>query len=76
MSPLGAAFLERGLLFPKGAEITRDTPPGHFNAIFPSDVRPLDTPDFVGAIKRANEQGTPGFTFSLRQPHELPAPRR
>lgn len=49
------------LLFPKGTEITRDTPPGHFNAIFLSDVDPLDTPEFVEAIKRANEQGA--FVF-------------
>jgi hypothetical protein len=52
---------ERNLLFPRGAEITRDTPPGHFNAIFLNEVRPLDTPDFVEAVKRANEQG--GFVF-------------
>jgi len=49
------------LLFPKGTEITRDTPPGHFNAIFLSDVGPLDTPDLVEAIKQANEQGA--FVF-------------
>jgi len=44
------------LLFVKGTEITRDTPPGHFNAIFLSDVNPLDTEDFVEAVKRANQQ--------------------
>ncbi len=49
------------LLLARGAEITRDTPPGHFNAIFLSDVDPLDTEDFVEAIKRANEQGA--FVF-------------
>ena len=47
---------QAGLLFPRGTEITRDTPPGHFNAIFLNDVDPLDTPDFVDAIKQANEQ--------------------
>lgn len=52
---------ERGLLFPKGAEITRDTPPGHFNAIFLNDVNPLAIEDFVEQIKRANEQGA--FVF-------------
>jgi hypothetical protein len=52
---------QRNLLFPKGAEITRDTPPGHFNAIFLNDVAPLDTPEFVDAVKRANEQGA--FVF-------------
>ena len=49
------------LLLAKAAEITRDTPPGHFNAIFLKDVNPLDTPDFLEAIKRANEQGA--FVF-------------
>jgi hypothetical protein len=52
---------ERDLLFPRAAEITRDTPPGHFNAIFLSDIAPLDTEDFVEAVKRANEQGA--FVF-------------
>jgi hypothetical protein len=44
------------LLLPKGAEITRDTPPGHFNAIFLNDVNPLDTKELADAIKQANEQ--------------------
>ena len=44
------------LLFAKGAEITRDTPPGHYNAIFLKDIQPLDTPDFLDSIKAANEQ--------------------
>jgi 3',5'-nucleoside bisphosphate phosphatase len=52
---------EKNLLFPKAAEITRDTPPGHFNALFLNDVRPLDTKDFVEAVKQANEQGA--FVF-------------
>ncbi len=49
------------LLFPRATEITRDTPPGHFNAVFLDDVDPLDTPDFLECIKRANEQGA--FVF-------------
>jgi len=48
---------EMDLLLIKGAEITRDTPPGHFNALFLQDITPLDIPDFLEAIKRANEQG-------------------
>lgn len=52
---------EKNLLFPRSAEITRDTPPGHFNAIFLDDVRPLDTKDFVEAVKQANAQGA--FVF-------------
>jgi hypothetical protein len=52
---------EKDLLLPKGAEITRDTPPGHFNAIFLRDVNPLETKDFVDVVKRANGQGA--FVF-------------
>lgn len=52
---------QMGLLFVRATEITRDTPPGHFNAIFLSDVNPLDTEDFVEVVKRANEQGA--FVF-------------
>lgn len=47
---------QAGILFPKGAEITRETPPGHFNALFLSDTDPLDTEDLVEVFKRANEQ--------------------
>lgn len=52
---------KHGLLFAKGAEITRDTPPGHYNAIFLQDVTPLDTPDFLTCIEAANQQGA--FVF-------------
>jgi hypothetical protein len=52
---------EMNLLYLKGAEITRDTPPGHFNAVFLKDIEPLNTEDFVEAVKRANEQGA--FVF-------------
>lgn len=50
-----------GLMLVKGAEITRDTPPGHFNALFLTDVKPLDTEDLLEAVKRANQQGA--FVF-------------
>jgi hypothetical protein len=49
------------LLFPLGAEITRSTPPGHFNALFLQGVKPLDTKDFLDAIKAANDQNA--FVF-------------
>jgi 3',5'-nucleoside bisphosphate phosphatase len=45
------------LLLIRGTEITRDTPPGHFNAIFLDDINKLDTPEFLDAIKAANAQG-------------------
>ncbi len=50
-----------GVLLAKAAEITRDTPPGHFNAVFLKDIKPLDTEDFLEAIGRADQQG--GFVF-------------
>jgi len=49
------------LLLVKAAEITRDTPPGHFNALFLNDIKALDTKEFLDAIKRANDQGA--FVF-------------
>ncbi len=45
-----------GLLLIHAAEITRDTPPGHFNAIFLQDAAKLETPEFLGAVKAANDQ--------------------
>lgn len=44
------------MLLIRGAEITRDTPPGHFNAIFLDDVDKLETPEFLDAVKAANAQ--------------------
>lgn len=45
----------------KGTEITRGTPPGHFNAVFINDVDPIDTGEFMDAVQAATEQG--GFVF-------------
>ena len=49
------------LLLIRGTEITRETPPGHFNALFLEDIAKLDTPEFLDAIKAANAQGA--FVF-------------
>lgn len=49
------------ILFPRASEITRGTPPGHFNAIFLEDQSLLDVEDFVEAIGAANEQNA--FVF-------------
>jgi histidinol phosphatase-like PHP family hydrolase len=40
-----AAGVEKGLIIIRGAEITRDMPPGHWNAIFLKDIKALDTSD-------------------------------
>ncbi len=48
---------ERNILLIHGAEITRDTPPGHFNAIFLEDAVPLDTKELLDAMAAASKQG-------------------
>ena len=52
---VGAATAHNVLLI-RGSEITRDTPPGHFNASIPQDNAKLDTPEFLDAVKAANQQ--------------------
>ncbi len=52
---------KRGLLIALGAEITRSTPPGHFNAIFLDNVEPVDKEEFLDAMKAANAQNA--FVF-------------
>jgi len=52
---------DKNILLPLATEITHDTPPGHANAIFLTDVNLLDVPDYVRQIKLANEQGA--FVF-------------
>ncbi|NLZ04348.1 MAG: histidinol-phosphatase [Phycisphaerae bacterium] len=46
-----------GILLIRGTEITRDTPPGHFNAIFLDDVVPLDTKELLDCMAAADKQG-------------------
>jgi 3',5'-nucleoside bisphosphate phosphatase len=48
---------ERGILLIKGTEITRDTPPGHFNVLFVDDITPIDTKDLLEAMEAAARQG-------------------
>ena len=48
---------QKNILLVRGAEFTRDTPPGHFNAIFLKDITPLETNDLLDAIKVADKQG-------------------
>jgi hypothetical protein len=47
----------RNITLIRGAEITRDMPPGHLNAIFLKDVKPLDTETWRDAVKAAHDQG-------------------
>jgi len=45
-----------GLKIIKGAEISREMPPGHINAIFLKDADALDTKEWRDAVKAAVEQ--------------------
>lgn len=49
------------LMVIRGSEITRQMPPGHFNAIFLKDSEPLATPEWRDSINAAVVQG--GFVF-------------
>ncbi len=49
------------ILLIRGAEITRDMPPGHLNCIFLKDAAPLDTAEWRDAIKAAI--GQDAFVF-------------
>jgi hypothetical protein len=48
---------EKGLIIIRGAEITRDMPPGHFNALFLKDIKSLEVNDWKDAMKNALTQG-------------------
>jgi hypothetical protein len=51
-----AAAKSKNILLIRGAEITRDTPPGHHNAIFLQDIDPLDVQDFYEVFRQATLQ--------------------
>ncbi len=53
--------IELGLILIHGSEITREMPPGHFNAIFITDANALVKDDWRDAIKEAVKQG--GLVF-------------
>ena len=48
---------DRGIMLIRGSEITRDMPPGHFNAIFLTDCDKLaNKPDYMDAFRAAKAQ--------------------
>jgi len=47
---------EKNILLVKGVEITRDTPPGHFNLLFIRDGAPFNTADIFAVFDRAAQQ--------------------
>lgn len=56
-----ASARDRGLIVLNGAEITRDMPPGHANAIFVQDANRLLLDDPLAVYREAVRQGA--FTF-------------
>jgi hypothetical protein len=52
---------QHDILLIRGAEITHDTPPGHFNAIFIRDALPLNVSDLYAQVGQVAEQN--GFVF-------------
>ena len=45
------------IILVKGAEITRNMPPGHFNALFLKNSNDLDTKNYMDAFEAAKKQG-------------------
>lgn len=64
---------ELGILLIKGAEITRNMPPGHLNALFIKEIEPLTHKDPMKAIEIAAMQGAfilwnhPGWSAQLKE---------
>lgn len=59
---LASRFAEqRNILMIRGSEITKDTPPGHYNAIFLQDSDPIVQDNVLDAARIATEQGA--FVF-------------
>ncbi len=52
---------ERNVLLIKGGEISKPTPPGHHNAIFLTEIEPVNHPQLIDAARAASEQQ--GFVF-------------
>lgn len=48
---------ELGIVLIRGAEITRDMPPGHLNVLFVQNIDKINVPDPMGAIMEAKNQG-------------------
>jgi len=46
----------RGIIFVKGSEITRNMPPGHFNSLFHTNSDELDKPNYMDAFNAAKAQ--------------------
>ena len=63
---------ELGMLLARGCEITRQIPPGHFNAILTEDNNALDLKDLTEVMKTAKEKGA--FVFWNHPRWKIPDP--
>lgn len=61
------------ILLIKAGEITRDLPPGHWNAVFLDDVNRLDRPEFEDTLREAVDQKA--FVFWNHPSYEHPEDR-
>jgi hypothetical protein len=52
---------DMNVLLIKGTEITKKTPPGHYNAVFVTAIDPIEDPNVLVSVQRAAEQGA--FVF-------------
>jgi len=66
------AAQDKGLILIRGAEITRDMPPGHLNAIFLKDASRLDVNDWRDAVKAAIDQNAFVFWNHPGWPEQAP----
>ena len=51
------AAVQHDILLVKGAEITKDMPPGHYNALFVKDQAAIENEDFMKSVEEAIGQG-------------------
>jgi len=51
------AAVQHDILLVKGAEITKDMPPGHYNALFVKDQAAIENEDFMKSVEEAINQG-------------------
>jgi hypothetical protein len=69
---------ERGLIVIRGAEITKDVPPGHFNALFLTNILPLVSSNLAVQLDEARKQDAfvfwnhPGWRVKTNEATILP----
>ncbi len=69
---------ERDLIIIRGAEITKDVPPGHFNALFLTNIVPLVSSNLVEQLEEARKQDAfvfwnhPGWRVKTNEATILP----